>query len=105
MTKDTYFEMCELLGNTPITSEIPVDFDDFPLEVQQAFTVYRMLRDDWEGFGGNYLGKSFVGLIEILDFAEIDQEDRKLILLIIKMIDNIRIDELVKKRKNEKPAD
>ena len=47
MTKDTYFEMCELLGNTPIASEIPVDFDDFPLEVQQSFTVYRMLRDDW----------------------------------------------------------
>ena len=31
MTKEQYFEMCEALGNEPAESEIPIEFDDFPL--------------------------------------------------------------------------
>ena len=105
MSKERYLEMCDMMGSDPVDSEIPVEYEDFPLDVQQALSVYRMLKDEWEGFNGLYLGKSFIGLTEVLDYMEVDTSDRKLILLIIKMIDNIRIDELVKKRKNEKPAD
>jgi hypothetical protein len=79
-----------MLGNEPVEAEIPVEFDDFPLEVQQALSVYRMLKDEWEGFNGLYLGKSFIGLTEVLEYMEIDIADRKLIVLLIKLIDGIR---------------
>lgn len=82
--------MCEMLGNEPVDSEIPVEFEDFPLEVQQALGVYRMLKDEWEGFNGVYLGKSFIGLTEVLEYMEIDFSDRKLVVLLIKLIDGIR---------------
>jgi len=82
--------MCEMLGNEPVDSEIPVEFDDFPLEVQQTLSVYRMLKDEWEGFNGVYLGKSFIGLTEVLEYMEIDFSDRKLVVLLIKLIDGIR---------------
>ena len=63
MTKESYFEMCEMMGSEPVESEIPVEFDDFPLEVQQAFNAYRMLRDEWDTMNGNYLGKSLIGVV------------------------------------------
>ena len=61
VTKETYFEMCELMGNEPIEEEIPIEYDDFPIEVQQAFAVYRMLRDEWDTMNGVYLGKTLIG--------------------------------------------
>jgi len=102
MTKDRYLEMCEMLGNEPIESEIPVELDDLSLEVQQALFVYRMLRDEWEGFNGLYLGKSYLGLSEIFEYSEIDLVDRKLIMMLIKLIDTVRADLINKKQ--EKPA-
>ena len=103
MTRTQYFEMCEMLGTQPVDSEIPIEYEDFPLEVQQAFSVYRMLKDEWEGFNGIYLGKSFIGLTEVLDYMEIDHSDRKLIVQLIKVIDTIRSNEIIKIRE-QKPA-
>jgi len=102
MTKQQYFEMCEQLGNEPVDSEIPVELEDLPLEVQQALMVYRMLRDEWEGFNGLYLGKSYIGLTEILHYTEVDQQDQKIILTLIKIIDGIRGNIINEKQK--KPA-
>jgi hypothetical protein len=69
MTKDQYFEMCEMLGSEPSDSEIPVEFEDFPFEVQQAFNAYRMLRDEWDTMNGTYLGKSLIGVRDILELC------------------------------------
>lgn len=104
MTRDRYFELCELMGNEPIDNEIPIEFEDFPVEVQQAVLVYRMLKDEWEGFNGLYLGKSFIGLTEVLEYMEIDSSDRKLIVQLIKLIDSVRSDQLIKQREQQKPA-
>lgn len=103
MTRDQYLDMCEMLGNEPLESEMPVEFDDFPVELQQAMLVYRMLRDEWEGFNGLYLGKSYLGLTEIFEYSEIEYSDRKLILILIKLIDNVRTEE-INKQKQQKPA-
>jgi hypothetical protein len=102
MTKESYFEMCEQLGTEPIESEIPVDFDDFPIELQQALLVYRMLRDEWEGMNGIYLGKSLLGIQEIMEAIEIDYTDRKYIITLIRVIDGIRSEIL--NTKQQKPA-
>jgi len=104
MTKETYFEMCEALGNEPIESEIPIEFDDFPIEVQQAFNAYRMLRDEWDTMNGNYLGKSFIGIKDVLEATEIEPSEQKFIIMLIRMIDTVRSDEINNKKKMEKPA-
>ncbi len=104
MSKDQYFEMCEAMGNEPLESEIPVDFEDFPLEVQQAFNAYRMLRDEWDTMNGNYLGKSLIGVKDVLEATEIEPSDQKFIIMLIRMIDAVRSDEINNKKKMEKPA-
>lgn len=104
MTKEQYFEMCEMLGNEPIESEIPVEFEDFHIEVQQAFNAYRMLRDEWDTMNGNYLGKSLIGIKDVLEATEIEPSDHKFIVMLIRMIDNVRSDEINNKKKTEQPA-
>jgi hypothetical protein len=90
MTKDAYFEMCEALGNEPIEEEIPVEMDDFPQEVQEAIGVYYKLRDEWDTMNGVYLGKSYAGFADILNILEIPQENRKLLLDWIAIMDAAR---------------
>lgn len=90
VTKATYFEICEQLGTEPIDSEIPVELDDFPSEVQQAFMIYFRLRDEWDGMSGSYMGKSFVGLQDVLDIYQIAKEDRQSLLDWILSIDSAR---------------
>ena len=90
MTKDQYFEMCEMLGSEPVDSEIPVEFEDFPDIVQQAFIVYNKLRDDWDTMNGVYMGKSYQGLQEIFEIYEIDRDDRKMFLDWFAAVDGIR---------------
>ena len=92
------------MGSEPIESEIPIELDDMPLILQQAFLVYRMLQDNWEGFNGLYLGKNLNGLEYIFKYTEIDPSDEKLILQFIKLIDGIRSSEITKKREQQKPA-
>jgi len=104
MTKDAYFEMCEALGSEPIESEIPVEFDDFPFEVQQAFNAYRMLRDEWDFMNGNYLGKSLIGIKDVLEATEVDPSEQKFIVMLIRVIDNIRSEEINNKKKTQEPA-
>jgi hypothetical protein len=104
MTKDAYFEMCEALGNEPLESEVPVDFEDFPLEVQQAFNAYKMLRDEWDTMSGIYLGKSLIGIKDILEATEIDVSEHKLVIMLIRIIDNVRSEEINNKKKMQEPA-
>lgn len=104
MTKESYYEMCAALGNEPDESEVPVEFEDFPLEVQQALIAYRMLRDEWDSMNGIYLGKSLIGITEVLEATEIDFEDRKFITMLVRTIDSVRIQEINNKQKTEKPT-
>lgn len=80
MTKDQYFDMMDQLGSEPVEEEIPVELDDFPEEVQQAFQIYFKLKDDWDTFNGNYMGKSLVGLRDILEIYRIESTDRQYVL-------------------------
>ena len=104
MTKDQYFEMCEMLGNEPVESEVPVEFEDFTIEVQQAFNTYRMLRDEWDTMNGNYLGKTLIGIKDVLEATEIEPSEQKFIVMLIRMIDGVRSDEINNKKKMQEPA-
>jgi hypothetical protein len=90
--------MCEMMGTDPIEEEIPVEYDDFPIQLQQAFTVYKMLQDQWDSMAGLYLGKSLIGIKDLFEACEIDQEDHKITILLIKMIDIVRSKEISKKQ-------
>jgi hypothetical protein len=103
MTKQSYFEMCEMMNEPVIDSEIPVDFEDFPLEAQQAFSVYRMLRDEWDTMNGHYLGKSLIGIKDLLEATEIELQEQKFIVMLVRMIDEVRSDE-INKKKTQEPA-
>ncbi len=105
MTKDQYFDMCQQLGSEPLESEIPVELDDFSLEVQTALNVYKILRDEWEYIGGTYLGKNLNGIFDLFDVYDIDKQDRKVYLELIHLIDQVRIEEFKKQNAHkQEPA-
>jgi hypothetical protein len=101
MTKDQYFEMCEMMGTDVFEEEIPVELNDFPAEVQTAFEVYQVLQDHWEAMSGTYMGKNLTGVKDILDIYEVEHTDRKLILELINLIDRERMIQYDAKRKQE----
>lgn len=90
MTKDSYFEMCEMLGEEPIEEEIPVDINDLPLLVQQCFSMYGILEDKWDSMGGGYIGKSYSNLFELFNLHSIEDEERLLAIEFMKHMDSIR---------------
>lgn len=102
MTRDQYFEMCEMLGSEPRDDEIPVELSDMPLEVQEAYRVYTLLNDNWEGMSGTYLGKNMAGLKDIMDILDID--DRLTALTIIQLFDSARIQYIQAQQKSKKSA-
>lgn len=90
MTKEAYFEMCEALGTEPLEEEIPVEYEDFCLDVQEALGIYQKLRDEWDSMNGVYLGKNYVGLVDILSLLEVPVEDRRTQFELIGIIDRHR---------------
>lgn len=90
MTKAAYFEMCEALGSEPLDDEIPVDFEDLYVDVQEAFGIYSKLKDDWDTMNGNYLGKNYAGILDIFTILEVPEEDRKTMFSLIGIIDVYR---------------
>lgn len=106
MTKEQYFEMCEMLGNEPLESEIPVDYEDLPLEVQESLQIYNYLQDNWDYMGGNYIGKNLVGFKDVLDIFEVDHQDRKQVFELVVHIDRIRSKQIneAKAQKTQKPS-
>lgn len=59
MTKEQYLLMCENLGTEPNPEEIPAEFSDFPVQVQEALQIFSILPDNWEGMSGTYMGKDY----------------------------------------------
>lgn len=79
---------CEQLGNEPDPSQMPADFNDFPKIVQDAITIYGILPDVWEGFGGTFLGKDYSILPYLTNQVYIISDHQKLMHFLL-MINNI----------------
>ena len=91
MTKDAYFEMCEMMGSEPDPDEIPVEFADLPDVVQQALEIYGFLPDRWEGMSATFLGKDYSIAFDLFKTYEIDNYvEQRLLLRIMSVIDGIR---------------
>lgn len=107
MTKQAYFEACEMLGEEPVDDEIPVEFEDLPDVVQQALEVYSFLPDRWEGMSGTFLGKDYSIAFELFATYEIaHNSDKQLLLRIMSIVDGIRSRIIVDKQKQreQKPS-
>jgi hypothetical protein len=63
-----------------------------------------MLRDEWDTMSGNYLGKSLIGIKDVLEATEIEPSEQKLIIMLIRLIDNVRSEEINNKKKMQEPA-
>lgn len=100
MTKERYYEMCEMLNKEPVDEDTPVEFTDLPIDVQDAMHVYNMLQDNWDTMNGLYLGKQRVGISEIFNILGVD--DFKTTYHIVSIIDRIR-SEMINSQK-AKPA-
>lgn len=85
MTQQQYLSMMEQLGQEPNPDEIPPDFSDFPIEVQEAIQIFSILPDIWEGMSGTYMGKDYSILPYLMDEI-FEVEDRKQILQLLLII-------------------
>lgn len=104
MSKSHYFEMCEALGSEPLEEEIPVEYEDLNDDVKLAFGIYSKLKDEWDTVNGNYLGKTYVGIVDIFDILEVPIEDRRTMFDLIGVIDQHRSAALAAKAKNQKAS-
>tara|TARA_R100001460_G_scaffold92680_4_gene134581 strand:+ start:1175 stop:1516 length:342 start_codon:yes stop_codon:yes gene_type:complete len=82
---DTYLRVCEELGEEPDPDKMPPDRSEFPIEVQEAFTIHDLLPDRWEGMSGSYLGKDYSALGTML--KEFNVKERQLCIVFLKHIE------------------
>lgn len=78
------------MGSEPIESEIPVDFEDLYIDVQEALGIYSRLKDEWDTMNGNYMGKNYAGIKDIFDILNVPKEDHKTVYDLIGIIDEHR---------------
>jgi len=102
MTKAQYFEMCEVMGSDPVEEQIPVEYEDLFVDVQDALNIYSKLRDEWDGMNGVYLGKNFSGIMDIFDLYDVPKEDRRTIFDLLNEIDDCRGKIINDKQKEKK---
>ena len=98
MTKAQYFEMCEMMGSEPLESQIPVEYEDLPLEVQEALQLYNTLQDSWDYMGGNYIGKNLSYFGSILQMYQVPLEDQSRLYELIVYIDQLRAKQIQDKK-------
>lgn len=104
MTKESYFEMCDMLGQEPIEEEIPVEVSDFPEFVQQCFVIYGILADNWDSMGGGYLGKDYSIVFNLFSVYEItDPAELLLCLEFLQHMDSVRQKLIAEKIKSKSP--
>ena len=101
MSRDQYFEMCEMMGSTPVEEEVPIEYDELPDEVQEALAVYNMMQDNWDSMNGIYMGKIMSGISDI--FNIMDVQDRKTTYFILGIIDRQR-SEILNAKHRQKAA-
>ena len=80
-----YLIVCDRLGKEPDPNKMPMNFGNFPYEVQLAFLIYDHLPDRWEGMSGSYLGKDWGSLGALYDIHNI--EDKRTVTFFLKNVD------------------
>ena len=74
----------------------------FPIIIEQAFTVWNYLTPNWEGMGGTYLGRFMQGVQELMNILEIEEQKR--VLEFVAKIDSYYAKEVNDKAAKERKA-
>lgn len=90
VSKEVYLEMCEMMGTDPDPEHMPVEYGDFPTEIQVGINTYSLLQDRWEPMSGTYLGKDLTNLETLLRLLEVPVEDYITILQTVRLLDSTR---------------
>lgn len=86
------------MGSEPIEEEIPVEYDDLPMEIQNTLVIYFKLKDEWDTMNGQYMGKNYSGIADIFEILEVPREDWKITFDLIGIIDRHRTNSLRKEK-------
>ena len=91
------------MGQEPDPAKMPLDFSEFPEEVQVAFFMFSLLSENWDGASGTYLGKDWAQCTQLFEVYEV--EDPKTVLFFMKLYEYVlvkyRMDKAEEKRKQE----
>lgn len=90
MTKEQYYEMCEMLGSEPLDDEVPVSREDFPDLVQTGLEIYGLLPDMWEGMSGTYMGKDLSNVFKFMELYDVEKYEQLLLVGYIREMDSYR---------------
>jgi hypothetical protein len=99
VSRDTYFEMCEMLGEEPNDDDIPLEMADFPDLIQQCFIIYRMLPDMWDTMNGLYLGKDYTIVFNLFKLYELEDVELTTVFGFLQHIDQVRSKSISDKQK------
>lgn len=91
--KYEYLKMCKAMGTEPVEDEIPPDTDDFLFDTLVVFNIYSLLKDDWDTFNGNYLGKYLDTLPMLYSMFEVEKEKQVIYFSLLNVViyENISI--------------
>lgn len=73
-TRETYYKICEQLGQDPDPDRIPPEIDDFPNDVQLAMAIHSKLGDKVVADIG-YMGKDLTSLPLHMRLSDISNEE------------------------------
>jgi hypothetical protein len=104
MTKATYLEMMEMLGEEPVPEDIPVEYEDLLVDVQQALNIYFKLKDEYNGLSGHYMGKNYSDLFMLFKLYDVPAVDHRCLYELISRIDAIRSAAINKASKAKSPS-
>ena len=91
------------MGQEPDPAKMPLDFSEFPEEVQVAFFMFSLLSENWDGASGTYLGKDWAQCTQLFEVYEV--EDPKTTMYFMKQYEHVlvkyRMEKAEEKRKQE----
>jgi hypothetical protein len=88
MTRERYLEACEATGSEPVESEIPVELEELAYESQLALSLFNACPDNWDGMGGNYLGKRIECLPALFQIYGVDIKEQKYVFDLFKIMES-----------------
>lgn len=98
--KEKYLDICDAMGVEPVMEDMPIDYEDLPIEVQDVMSLHSFLPSRIAEFSGTYLGKDYGNLSFLFNMHGIDEKSWQMFYFrVMMLIDSIQMSILDKKRK------